>query len=255
MLKIRIIPTLLWKDYGLVKGVAFDSWRRIGTIIPAIKVYNTRQVDELIIVDILATRDNREPDYETIREFSAECFMPLSVGGGVRTLDHIKKLLRVGADKVVINSAAYETPQLITEGAQLFGSQCMVVSIDAKKNTAGMYECYSHSGTIPTGQEVSAWAKNIETLGAGEIVINNVDYDGTMKGFDLELIKLLTDSVKIPVIAAGGAGSYEDLYQAISMGKAQAVSAASMFHFTEQTPLEAKNYLAAKGLPVRTIGP
>ena len=120
MLKIRIIPTLLWKDYGLVKGVAFDSWRRIGTIIPAIKVYNTRQVDELIIVDIMATRENREPDYDTINEFSAECFMPLAVGGGVRTLEHIKKLLRVGADKVVINSAAFETPELISDGARSF---------------------------------------------------------------------------------------------------------------------------------------
>jgi cyclase len=253
MLKIRIIPTLLWKDYGLVKGVAFDSWRRIGTIIPAIKVYNTRQVDELIIVDIMATRENREPDYETISEFSGECFMPLSVGGGVRTIDHIKKLLRVGADKVVINSAAYENPELITEGAKSFGTQCIVVSIDAKRNNQGWYECFSHSGTVPTGKEVSAWAKHIEQLGAGEIVINNVDYDGTMKGFDLELIRLITDSVKIPVIAAGGAGNYEDIYKAVVDGKAQAVSVASIFHFTEQTPLEAKNYLASKGLPVRTV--
>jgi cyclase len=252
MLKNRIIPTLLWKDVGLVKGVKFDSWRRVGTVLPAIKVYNTREVDELILVDITATRQGNEPDYDSIVDFTTECFVPLTVGGGVKNLQHIKKLLRAGADKVAINSAAYHTPELIQQAAELFGKQCVVVSIDARKLADGRYECYSHAGTQATGKQPDTWARTVAELGAGEILLTAIDQDGTMQGYDLELIRSVTASVNIPVIASGGAGSYEDMYQAI-LARASAVAAASMFHFTEQTPLEAKKYLEDKGIPTRKV--
>lgn len=252
MLKTRIIPTLLWKNVGLVKGIGFDSWRRVGTILPAIKVYNTRQVDELIIVDITATTEGRTPDYDEINDFSSECFVPLTVGGGIKNIETVKNLLRAGADKVVINSAAFDTPDLITQIANTFGSQCVVVSIDAKK-TENYYECFSHSGTTPTGKEVGEWAKTVESYGAGEIIVTSIENDGTMNGYDIELIKTVSKNVKIPVIASGGAGNYEDMFKAISEGHASAVAAASIFHYTQQTPLEAKKYLSSKGVPVRTV--
>ena len=253
MLKIRIIPTLLWKNEGLVKGKSFDSWRRVGTVMPAIKVYNTRQVDELILLDIMATEENRDPDYTSIEEFSAECFMPLTVGGGIKNINHIKNLLRSGADKVCINSAAYENPQIITNGANLFGVQCIVVSIDAKKMPDGTHQCFSHSGTIQENYEVTDWAKRVEELGAGEILVTSIEKDGLMEGYDLELIEKVTSNVNIPVIASGGAGNYNNLYEAINKAGASAVAAASIFHFTQQTPLEAKQFLASKNIPVRNV--
>lgn len=254
MLKVRVIPTLLWKNVGLVKGVSFNSWRRIGTVMPAIKIYNARQVDELILVDITATSESRCPDFDAVEELSAECFMPLTVGGGIKHIDEIKKLLRAGADKVCINSAAYQQPELIRDAAKFFGAQCIVVSIDARKMPNGSYQCFSHSGIQPTGKEVSRWAQEIEKLGAGEILITSIEKDGTMEGYDLELISRVTNKVNIPVIASGGAGNYHHLYEAVSEGKASAVAAASIFHFTQQTPLEAKKFLASKGIPVRNIG-
>ena len=175
MLKVRVIPTLLWKNVGLVKGISFNSWRRIGTVIPAIKVHNAREVDELALFDITATLQGRDPDYESINDFSAECFVPLTVGGGVSSLTHIQNLLKAGADKVSINSAAYQNPDLVREAAQRFGSQCIVVSIDAKKSENGTYECINHSGTTQTGKEVSQWARQVESLGAGEILITSVE--------------------------------------------------------------------------------
>lgn len=252
MLKVRVIPTLLWKNVGLVKGIGFNSWRRIGTVMPAIKVHNTREVDELILVDISASLESRSPDCESVQEFSKECFVPLTVGGGVRTLTDIRNLLRAGADKVAINSAAYENPKLIKEAAARFGSQCLVISIDARK-VSGKYECFSHAGSRPTGKEVSEWAKQVESLGAGEILITSVERDGTMEGYDLDLIKTVTDQVRIPIIASGGAGNYDHMLQAIEKGRASAVAAASIFQFTEQTPVEAKKYLGQKGIAVRNI--
>lgn len=250
MLKTRIIPTLLWKNIGLVKGVGFDSWRIVGTVLPSIKVYNTRQVDELIIVDILATRENSELDLQALEDFSAECFVPLTVGGGIKNIDDVRRILRAGADKVSVNSALFETPELVSEIAKKFGTQCVVASIDAKK-VSGVYECFSHSGTKPTGKEVVKWAKYLESLGAGEILITSIEKDGTMEGYDLELIKKVTEAVNIPVIASGGAGNYEDMYKALTESHATAVAAASIFHFTQQTPPEAKSYLASKGIPTR----
>lgn len=253
MLKVRIIPTLLWKNLGLVKGIGFDSWRRVGTIMPAVKVYNTRQVDELIVVDISATSEQRLPDFAEVREFSSECFVPLTVGGGIRNIGDITELLRSGADKVSINSAAFERPALISEAAERFGSQCVVASIDARREPDGSYRCLSRSGTVETGWEPAQWAEEMERRGAGEILITSVDRDGTMGGYDLDLIRLVTDRVHIPVIASGGAGNYQHLLEALTTGKAAAVAAASIFHFTEQTPLEAKKFLAANGIPVRNV--
>lgn len=250
MLKIRIIPTLLYKENSLVKGVKFDSWRRVGTILPAIKVYNMRQVDELIVVDISATKEQRRPDFELVKEFSCECFVPLTVGGGIRSIDDIRNLLKAGADKVCINSFAYQNPDFIKQAAEIFGSQCIVVSVDAKKTDDGFYHCYSHSGTKPAEVKVEEWVKQVEELGAGEILITSIDRDGTMQGYDLDLIKLVTKSVKIPVVASGGAGNYEDIFDALMCG-AKAVSAASIFQFTEQTPLEAKKFLASNKVAVR----
>lgn len=251
MLKVRIIPTLLWKNVGLVKGISFDSWRRVGPVLPAIKVYNLRQVDEIIVVDIMATLEGREPDYEAVAEFTAECFIPITIGGGITGIPHITALLRAGADKVSLNSALFQYPSLLEEAANRFGSQCIVASIDVKKRDDGTYECYRNSGTIPTGWEVASWARAVEESGAGEILLTSIERDGTMAGYDLDLIQLVRDAVKIPVIASGGAGNYRHMLEAIREGGASAVAAASIFHFTEQTPIEAKKYLAAHGVPVR----
>ncbi len=251
MLKVRIIPTLLFKDYGLVKGVGFDSWRRVDTALPAIKVYNTRQVDELVFLDIVATSEGHTIDYEEIDMLADECFMPMTVGGGVRTVEDIRKLLRAGADKVCINTAAVQDPKLISEAAAMFGAQCIVISIDARKRREGGYEVYTHSGTKPEGLSPSDWAKEAEARGAGEIILTSIERDGTMEGYDLDLIRSVTRSVTIPVIASGGAGNYDHMVDAISKAKASAVAAASIFHFTEQTPMEAKQFLAAKGIPTR----
>lgn len=251
MLKARIIPTILWKDLGIVKGVGFNSWRRVGSLLPAIKVYNTRQVDELMLLDITATEQDRQPDYEVIDEISSECFVPLTVGGGVSHVDHIKKLLRVGADKVALNTACYKNPEIVNKGSALFGKQCIVVSIDVYKHASGEYECYMQNGKIPTGKHPVEWAREMEHRGAGELLITSILNDGAMVGYDIELTRNVTETVNIPVISSGGAGQYQDFYEALTVGGASAVAAASIFHFTEQTPLEAKQYLRERGIPVR----
>lgn len=238
---------------GLVKGIGFDSWRRIGTVMPAIKVYNTRQVDELILLDIAATPEGLEPDYDSIAEYSSECFVPLTVGGGIKNIEQIKKILRAGADKVCLNSIAYDNPNLIKEASDKFGAQCIVVSIDARKGADGSYECFRDCGTRATGQEVGSWAETMEKAGAGEILITSIERDGTMQGYDIELIRQVSSKVRIPVIASGGAGTYEHIYEALSEGKASAVAASSIFNFTQQTPLGVKKYLGDKGIPVRNI--
>lgn len=251
MPKIRIMPVLLFKDVGLVKGVGFDSWRRVGSAMQAVKVYNMREVDELVYLDISATHDNRPPDFETVDELADECFMPLTVGGGVRTVEDVRHLLQVGADKVCLNTAAIENPKVIREISQRFGSQCVVVSIDTRHYPNGTYEVYTHSGSQETGKDPVAVAKEVERLGAGEILLTSIDSDGTMTGYDIELTRRVCDSVSIPVIAAGGAGTYAHMADVLRKGRASAVAAASMFHFTEQTPLEAKRYLHEEGFRVR----
>ncbi|WP_309091604.1 imidazole glycerol phosphate synthase cyclase subunit [Phenylobacterium sp.] len=250
MLKVRVIPTLLWKNFGLVKGVGFDSWRRVGPVLPAIKVYNQREVDELVLVDIVAHNTGDEPDVESINDFGQDCFVPLTVGGGITNLAQVQRLLRAGADKVCVNTAAYENPGLITEIATRFGSQCAVASIDVKA-TDGGWECFSHAGSVATGKDVIAWARELEDRGAGEVLVTSIERDGTMEGYDLALVEQVATAVRIPVIASGGAGNYDHMVAAVLQAGASAVAAASIFHFTEQTPAGAKAALAAAGVPVR----
>jgi cyclase len=248
MLKVRVIPTLLWKDFGLVKGVGFDSWRRVGPVLPAIKVYNQRDVDELVLVDIVAQNSADDLDYESINDFGKECFVPLTVGGGVRRLDQATRLLRSGADKVAVNSTAYENPALISAIA---GVQSVVASIDVRETSPGEWLCFSHSGRQATGRNVKAWVREVEDRGAGEILITSIDRDGTMTGYDQRLIETVVRQVHVPVIGSGGAGTYQHMVDAVIDAGASAVAAASMFHFTEQTPAGARAYLAEAGVPVR----
>jgi cyclase len=250
MLKVRVIPTLLWKDFGLVKGVNFDHGRRVGSVQPAIRVYNSRDVDELILLDVTASINSQLIDIESIEEFSKDCFVPFTVGGGVRKIDDFHHLLNAGADKVSLNSGAYLRPDLINEAANKFGSQCVVVSVDVRKEDCGNYVCYSNSGLKNTGKSMPDWLKELENRGAGEILLNAIHRDGTMSGYDLEMLERAVGCVNIPIILSGGAGKYDHLVEAISVG-ASAVSASSMFHFTEQTPSGCKSYLAKFGIPVR----
>lgn len=251
MLKVRVIPTLLWKNIGLVKGVGFNSWRRVGSVLPAVKVYNTRDVDELIFMDIAASADQTTIEEELITDFSDECFVPLTVGGGVKSLDDVRAILRAGADKILINTAAYSNPELIKKIALQFGSQCIVAGIDAKYLSSNNYTTFSHAGKIATGRDPVTWAKLLADNGAGEIIITSIDCDGTMQGYDLKLVELIVNAVDIPVIASGGAGIYSHMCDAILKAGASAVAAASMFHFTEQTPKGAKYALEAAGIPIR----
>ncbi len=251
MLKVRVIPTLLWKQFGLVKGVGFDSWRRVGPVLPAIKVYNQREVDELVLVDILAHKSEDDPDFESIDEFGQDCFVPLTVGGGITRIEQVQRLLRAGADKVSVNTAVYERPELVTEIAKRHGAQCVVASIDVRTDSDGRWWCFSHAGQHSTGRVVSEWAHELEDRGAGEILITSIERDGTLQGYDLALIELVVRAVKIPVIASGGAGTYQHMVDAVVRAGCSAVAAASMFHFTEQTPAGAKAALALAGVPVR----
>ncbi len=218
----------------------------------AIKVYNLRQVDELVFLDITATRQGRRPDFSLVDDFADECFMPLTVGGGIRSVDDVRGLLKVGADKIAINTAAVENPNVIREIADQFGNQCIVVSIDVKFNQSkGIHTVFTHSGTRDTGINPVEFAQQMEALGAGEILLTSINLDGTMQGYDLNLLNNVSASVGIPIIASGGAGCYEHFVEALKIGNVAAVAAASIFHFTEQTPLEAKQYLKAAGFPTR----
>lgn len=242
---------MLWKKFGLVKGVGFNSWRRVGPVLPAIKVYNQREVDELILLDIIAHLPSEELDFESVDDFGHECFVPLTVGGGITQLDQVQKLLRAGADKVSLNTILYSDPDLVSVIAKKHGVQCVVASVDVRL-IDGQWKCFSHAATQDSGKEVVSWVKELEARGAGEILITSIDRDGTMSGYDLDLVSAVASAVDIPVIASGGAGSYQDMVNAVTQGGASAVAAASIFHFTEQTPAGAKAALAAAGIPVRT---
>ena len=252
MLKVRIIPTLLWKEFGLVKGLSFKSDRRVGTILPVIKIYNQRDVDELILLDILGNNNMHNIDYEMIANVGSNSFVPLTIGGGIKTIDQVQKLLRFGADKISLNTSAYKNKKLITDIAKKNGSQCVVISIDVRKKSNGKWTCFSNSGQVKTNFEVVEWAKEVENRGAGEILLTSIDNDGTMSGYDLKLIEKVVNTVKIPVIASGGAGNYNDFVKAVSDAGASSVAAASIFHFTEQTPAEAKLFMKSKGIDVRS---
>lgn len=251
MLKARIIPTLLYKDFGLVKGTGFDSWRPVGSAVQAVRVYNMREVDELILLDITATRDDREPDFAMFDEMADACFMPMTMGGGVRCIEDARRLLQVGADKIAVGAAAFETPDLVTSIADRFGSQCVVVSVDYRCRPDGRREVYVRGGATPTGLDPVAFAVEAARRGAGEILLQSIERDGTMTGYDIETIRRVCAAVSIPVIASGGAGGYDDMAEALLDAKASAAAAAAMFHFTQQTPLEAKRSLAKRGIPVR----
>lgn len=250
MLKTRIVPTLLYKGHTLVKGKGFDSWRGVGSVMQAVRVYNLREVDELVFLDITATAEERPPDFDLVHEIADSCFMPLTVGGGLRRIADVRRLLHVGADKVAINSAAVELPDLIGEVAATFGSQCLVVSIDVRR-VGDRQRVVTRSGTRVTDWEPVAWAREATMRGAGEILLTSVERDGTMDGYDVPLVRRVTNAVAVPVIASGGCGTYADMLAVVEDGQASAVAAASIFHFTEQTPKEAKKYLAEHGVPVR----
>ena len=251
MLKTRIIPTLLYRDFGLVKGIGFDAKRAIGSPLQAIKVYELRDVDELVFLDVRASIEGRGPDFALIDDLADECFMPFTAGGGVRTVDDVRGLLRVGADKVSINSALIERPGLVSEAAGQFGSQCIVASIDTRTRADGVTTVWTHAGTVDTGLDPEELAQRVEQEGAGEILLTSADADGTLAGYDLHTLARVSAAVRVPVIASGGAGRPEDFVAALDAG-ASAVAAAAMFHFTEQTPLEARRHIGAAGYPIRT---
>ncbi len=242
---------MLLKQFGLVKGVGFNSWRRVGSVLPAIRVYNQRDVDELILVDVLGHKFGVNIDCELIQEYGSECFVPLTVGGGVKSVDQVQELLAAGADKVCLNTIFFELPELVGKIAKKFGSQCVVASVDVRNISHRKWECFSHAGQIPTGRDVVDWVKELEDRGAGEILLTSIERDGTMEGYDIDLLATVSEAVKLPVIASGGAGSYQHFVDAVLEGGASAVAAASIFHFTEKTPAEAKAWMANAGIPVR----
>lgn len=245
----RIIPTLLCRGRQLVKGKGFNSWRSVGVAAQAVRIHQTRGVDELVLLDIAATAEGRGPDLKLVEELTACCFMPLSVGGGIRTVEHIRDLLKAGADKVVIGSAAIEDPYLLKDAAQAVGRQALVVSIDYRTDNVSSV-VYGRNGTKLTQFCPIWWAIKCAGRGAGEIMLTSIDREGTCQGYDLDTIRYVSDAVNVPVIAHGGAGSYEHMHQAIKAG-AEAVAAGAMFQFTDQTPRGAAEYLGQKGITVR----
>ncbi|MEQ8603690.1 MAG: imidazole glycerol phosphate synthase cyclase subunit [Marivibrio sp.] len=250
---VRLIPVLTLKDGRMIKTIQFDQYRDVGHPRTMGKVYDSQDVDELVFLDITATQENRAPDYESIQMFAEECAMPLTIGGGVKSRDIIRELLNIGADKVVINSEAVRRPEFITEAANSFGSQCIVVSIDAKRYSGSGYEVLIDGGYERTGLEVVEWAKEVERRGAGEIMITAIDREGTMEGYDLDLIRSVQDAVSIPVIANGGAGLLVDLLDLIKETDATAVACSSLFLFTDNKPIKVKSFLQTGRVPVRPI--
>ena len=250
MLAKRIIPCLDVKEGRVVKGVNFVNLRDAGDPVENARFYDEQMADELVFLDITASYEKRFIMIDVVKRVAEQVFMPFTVGGGIRTLEDMRALLKAGADKVSINTAAVKNPKLISEGARAFGSQCIVVAIDAKRK-GNSWEVYIHGGRTPTGIDAVWWAKRVQELGAGEILLTSMDRDGTKEGYDIELTKAISEAVKIPVIASGGAGNLEHLYEGIVYGKADAVLAASIFHFREYTVVEAKRFLKERGVPVR----
>lgn len=248
----RIIPCLDVNRGRVVKGVNFVDLKDAGDPVEIARAYDAAGADELVFLDITASCENRDTVTDMVRAVASSVFIPFTVGGGIRTVDDFKKLLREGADKISVNSAAIDRPQLITEAAEKFGSQCVVVAIDAKQRADGSgWNVYKNGGRIDVGLDAVEWAKKAETLGAGEILLTSMDGDGTKAGYDLKLTRAIADAVSIPVIASGGAGSLEHFYDALTEGGADAALAASLFHYKELEIREVKEYLRDRGLPVR----
>ncbi len=250
MLKVRIIPCLDVKDGRVVKGVNFVNLVDAGDPVEQAKVYEAQGADELCFLDITASHEDRDNFYHVVEQVAETCFMPLTVGGGVKTVDHVYKLLRSGADKVAINTAAIFTPELVKEAAQKFGKQCIVVAIDAKWN-GEFFEIFTHGGRNSTGINALEWAKKMEDYGAGELLVTSMDKDGTKSGFNNKLNKAIADVVNIPVVASGGVGKLEHFAEGVKEGNASAVLAASVFHFGELTIGQVKEYMKKQGIAVR----
>ena len=255
MLTKRIIPCLDVHDGRVVKGVQFVDLVDAGDPVEQARFYDASGADELVFLDITATHEGRETMHDVVRRTADQVFIPLTVGGGIRTVEDVRAMLAAGADKVSVNSAALADPDLIARGADAFGAQCMVVAVDAKQTgaTDSGWEVFTHGGRRATGLDAVAWARTAERHGAGELLVTSMDRDGTKVGYDLALLRALDAHVSIPVIASGGAGTLDHLRAGLQDGRADAVLAASMFHFRETTVAEAKDYLAAAGVPVRPI--
>ncbi|MGK2741813.1 imidazole glycerol phosphate synthase subunit HisF [Tepidicaulis sp. LMO-SS28] len=251
MLKARIIPCLDVKDGRVVKGVNFVGLRDAGDPVEAAKAYDAAGADELCFLDITASHENRGTLMDVVRRTAEQCFMPLTVGGGVRTVEDVRGLLLAGADKVSINTAAVKNPDFVREAAEKFGSQCIVVAIDAKTVAPGKWEIFTHGGREPTGIDAVEFAKKVVALGAGEILLTSMDRDGTREGFNLPLTRAVSDAVTVPVIASGGVGNLDHLVEGVTEGHASAVLAASIFHFGDHTIGEAKKHMADAGIPMR----
>lgn len=230
-MRFRIIPILLLKNSGLYKGVSFKDHKYVGDPINAIKIFNEKEVDELVFLDITASNDGKEPNLQILRDIASECFMPLGYGGGINSLEMIREILNVGIEKAILNTQAVRNPKLITDAVNYFGSSTIVASIDAKKNFFGKYQVFINSGLEKTNLNPVEWAKELERLGVGEIIINSIDRDGTMKGYDFELVKAVTHAVKVPVIAAGGAAGLNDFVEACKLHGASAAAAGAQFIF------------------------
>ena len=251
MLKIRIIHCLDVKNGKVVKGTKFINLKYAGDPVKQAQTYDKQGADELCFLDITASSDKRNILYNVVKKTAQKCFMPLTVGGGVRSVEDIRKLLLCGADKVSINTAAIKDPKLIKKSSSKFGNQCIVVAIDAKQIRKNKWEIYTHGGRKKTGIDAVKWAKKMEGLGAGEILLTSMDKDGTKSGFDLELTKKISNSINIPVIASGGVGNIQHLIDGIEIGKASAVLAASIFHYGKYTLRQVKNKMRQKGIAVR----
>jgi imidazole glycerol-phosphate synthase subunit HisF len=251
VLKVRIIPCLDVAAGRVVKGVRFVDLVDAGDPVEQARVYDAAGADELCFLDITASHENRETIYDVVARTAEQCFMPLTVGGGVRTLDDIRRLLLAGADKVSINTAAVARPAFVSEAAEKFGSQCIVVAVDAKSVAPGKFEVFTHGGRRPTGIDAVAWARRMMDLGAGEILLTSMDRDGTKQGFNLPLTRAIADAVSVPVIASGGVGSLDHLVEGVTEGHASAVLAASIFHFGTFTIAQAKTHMRCAGIPVR----
>ena len=251
MLKKRMIPCLDVKNGRVVKGINFVDLKDVGDPVEQAKIYSDGGADEICFLDITASNENRETIYEVVEKTSKKCFVPLTVGGGVRSVDDINKLLNCGADKVSINTAAVQNSEVIIESSKKFGSQCIVVAIDAKKNN-DEWVVFTHGGRNKTEINAIEFAKKMEDSGAGELLVTSMDKDGTQKGYDIELISKIGKNVNIPIIASGGVGNLKHLEEGITKGKANALLAASIFHYGKYSIMEVKNYLNSKNIPVRT---
>ncbi len=252
MLKVRVIPCLDVKDGRVVKGVNFVDLVDAGDPVEQARLYDAAGADELCFLDITASSDDRDIILDVVARTAEQCFMPLTVGGGVRAVDDVRRLLLAGADKVSINTAAVNRPELVAEAATKFGSQCITVAIDAKSRGDG-FEVFTHGGRTPTGIDAVEWARRVVALGAGEILLTSMDRDGTRVGFDLPLTRAIADAVPVPTIASGGVGTLDHLVEGVTQGHASAVLAASIFHFGEHTIAEAKAHMAKGGVAVREV--